>query len=84
MFVTFTKRGWEHHRHWQENDKKILKKVNALIQECARTPYTGTGSPEQLRHDLSGWWSRHITLEHRLVYKVEGEMLVIGQCRYHY
>lgn len=84
MLLSFTKIGWEHYRYWQQNDKKMLKKLNALIQECLRTPYSGTGQPEALKNEFSGWWSRRITREHRLVYRVEGDALVIAQCRYHY
>jgi toxin YoeB len=84
MLVSFTKTGWEHHTYWQQTDKQLLKKINLLIKECQRTPFEGTGKPEPLRDNLSGWWSRRITHEHRLVYKVEGEILVIAQCRYHY
>ena len=84
MLVSFTKTGWEHHTYWQQTDKQIIKKIKVLIKECQRTPFEGTGKPEPLRDNLSGWWSRRITQEHRLVYKVEGEMLLIAQCRYHY
>ena len=84
MLVSFTKTGWEHHTYWQQTDKQLLKKINLLIKECQRTPFEGTCKPEPLRDNLSGWWSRRITHEHRLVYKVEGEILVIAQCRYHY
>jgi toxin YoeB len=84
MLVSFTKTGWEHHTYWQQTDKKTLAKINVLIKECQRTPFEGTGKPEPLRENLGGWWSRRITQEHRLVYKVEGEILVIAQCRYHY
>lgn len=84
MQVGFTKRGWEHYTYWQETDRKLLKKVNALIKECSRTPYEGTGQPEPLKHELSGWWSRRIDREHRLVYRVEDDALLIAQCRNHY
>jgi toxin YoeB len=84
MRPSFTEQGWEHYIYWQETDKKMLKKINALIKECQRNPYEGTGQPEPLRHDLSGWWSRRITQEHRLVYRIEGEMVVVAQCRNHY
>lgn len=84
MLLSFTKIGWEHYSYWQTADKKILKKINALIQECMRTPYSGTGQPEALKYEFSGWWSRRITQEHRLVYRVDGDALLIAQCRYHY
>lgn len=70
--------------YWQQIDKKILKKINALIKECLRHPFEGTGKPEPLKGELSGYWSRRITREHRLVYKVTHDNLVIIQCRYHY
>lgn len=62
----------------------MLRKINALMKECQRTPYEGSGQPEPLKHDLSRWWLRRITQEHRLVYRVEGDALLIAQCRYHY
>jgi toxin YoeB len=71
-----------------DNDVKILRRINALIEECRRHPFSGMGKPEPLRNELKGWWSRRINREHRLVYRVTGEgdaqMLQIAQCRYHY
>lgn len=84
MNVTFTARGWTHYRHWQDTDRAILRKLNALIEECRRHPFEGTGKPEPLRGDLSGFWSRRIDREHRLVYRVTPTALEIVQCRYHY
>lgn len=84
MLLSFTKVGWEHYSYWQATDKKMLKKLNALIQECMRTPYSGIGQPEALKYEFSGWWSRRITQEHRLVYRVESDAMIIAQCRYHY
>lgn len=84
MQLGFEQGGREDYIRWQETDKKILKKINALIKECRRTPFEGTGQPEQLRHELSGYWSRRITLEHRLVYRVEGDVVIVAQCRNHY
>jgi toxin YoeB len=84
MKIIFLNPGWEDYIHWQNSDKKIVKKINALIKEIQRTPFEGTGKPEPLKHQLSGWWSRRIDLEHRLVYKVEAETIHILQCRYHY
>jgi toxin YoeB len=69
---------------WTINDKKIAKKIMNLIKDIARTPYTGLGKPEPLKYELSGYWSREITQEHRLVYKVEDETMVILSCKYHY
>ena len=76
--------AWEDYLYWQQNDKKTLKKINSLIKEIQRTPFSGTGSPEALKHNLSGWWSRRINLEDRLVYKVENESIILLQCRKHY
>lgn len=84
MRLIFTERGWDEYQHWQQSDPRILRKLNALLKECSRTPYEGTGKPEALRDDFSGWWSRRITEEHRLVYRVEGDSLTIALCRYHY
>jgi toxin YoeB len=88
MKLVFMSRGWSDHLYWQENDRKTLRKVNRLIEECRRHPYEGAGKPEPLKGDLSGWWSRRITVEQRLVYRVKGEgaaqQLEIVQCRYHY
>jgi toxin YoeB len=84
MKLVFAEQAWEDYLYWQAQDAKILERLNALIRECLRTPFAGTGKPEPLRGDLRGWWSRRITLEHRLVYRVEGESLLIAQCRYHY
>jgi toxin YoeB len=84
MKLVFSESAWEDYLHWQAQDAKTLERINSLIKECQRTPFTGTGKPEPLRGDLRGWWSRRITLEHRLVYRVEGENLMIAQCRHHY
>ncbi len=84
MRIVFSKQAWEDYLHWQANDPRLLQRLNGLIKECARTPFQGTGKPEPLRGDLSGWWSRRVTQEHRLVYRVEGDDLLIAQCRYHY
>ncbi|MCO4292690.1 Txe/YoeB family addiction module toxin [Solitalea sp. MAHUQ-68] len=84
MNKEFSDEAWEDYIYWQGTDKKILKKINDLIKEISRTPYEGTGNPEPLKYDLSGWWSRRITLEHRLVYRVENNVIKIIECRYHY
>ena len=70
--------------HWQQADKKILKRINELIKAISCEPFYGIGKPEPLRHGLSGYWSRRINDEHRLVYKVEGDDLLIALCRYHH
>jgi toxin YoeB len=76
--------AWEEYLYWQNQDKKTLVRINTLIKETMRHPFTGIGKPEPLKSNLSGWWSRRITREHRLVYKIENKMLVILQCRFHY
>lgn len=84
MKLVFAEQAWEDYLYWQAQDPKIVERINQLVKECQRTPFSGTGKPEPLRGGLRGWWSRRITLEHRLVYRVEGESLMIAQCRYHY
>jgi toxin YoeB len=86
--VAFWPTAWDDYRHWQAHDAKMLEKLNGLIEECRRDPFKGTGKPEPLAGNLSGWWSRRINQEHRLVYRVTGagaeQMLQVAQCRYHY
>jgi toxin YoeB len=82
--IVFTQTAWADYLHWQHTDPKLLLRLNALIKECGRTPFSGIGKPEPLRGDLKGWWSRRIDQEHRLVYKFSGDSLMIAQCRYHY
>ncbi|HEY2709975.1 MAG TPA: Txe/YoeB family addiction module toxin [Caulobacteraceae bacterium] len=87
MRLVFAARAWEDCVHWQAADPAVLERLNGLIKECQRNPFAGTGKPEPLRGDLKGWWSRRITLEDRLVYRVSGsgaEQLQIAQCRFHY
>lgn len=84
MEIKFLNNAWEDYLYWQKIDKKVLKKLNLLIKECQRHPFEGTGKPEQLRENLSGWWSRRITGEHRIVYKIDGNDLIILQCKKHY
>ncbi|ATQ67170.1 MULTISPECIES: Txe/YoeB family addiction module toxin [Methylosinus] len=84
MKLVFAEQAWEDYLYWQAQDPKIVERINQLVKECLQTPFSGTGKPEPLRGGLRGWWSRRITLEHRLVYRVEGESLMIAQCRYHY
>ena len=76
--------GWKDYLYWQQNDRKTLLKINELIRDAQRNPFTGLGKPEPLKRNLQGWWSRRITQQHRLVYRVERECLVIMQCRFHY
>jgi len=84
MILSFSDDAWEDYLHWQQNDKKILKKINRLIKEIQRDPFDGIGEPEPLKYNWSGYWSRRISIEHRLIYKISGENLMIAQCRYHY
>ena len=84
MELVWQKPAWEDYLYWQRTDKLILEKINALIRECLRDPFHGTGKPEALKGSLSGCWSRRINAEHRLVYKVKEDRLQILQCRYHY
>lgn len=84
MKIIFTKNSWEDYTSWLDEDKKILKKINLLIKEIQRTPFAGRGKPEPLKYDLAGFWSRRIDREHRLVYKVEKNTVLIYSCKYHY
>jgi toxin YoeB len=84
MKIVFLDQAWEDYLYWQNTDKAMLKKINALVKEIERTPFDGSGKPEPLKHSLTGLWSRRINLDHRLVYKIENEAVVIYQCRYHY
>jgi len=82
--LVFAEQAWDDYLHWQKTDRKRLARINALIREAARTPFTGTGKPEPLKFALAGYWSRRIDDEHRMVYTVDGDALVIAQLRYHY
>lgn len=84
MKLIFSETAWEDYLYWQKTDKKILKRINLLIRDIQRIPYEGIGKPEALRHGLSGFWSRRVNSEHRIVYKVENNSVLIAQLRYHY
>jgi toxin YoeB len=84
MRLQFTPQGWEDYRYWQATDRRILARVNTLIDAALRDPASGIGKPEPLRHHLAGAWSRRINEEHRLVYQAVDGVLVILQARYHY
>ena len=84
MKLIFSEHAWSDYLHWQKTDKKILKRVNILIKNVQRSPYEGIGKPEPLKHSLSGYWSRRINDEHRIVYKVSNDTMFIAQLRYHY
>jgi len=82
--LIFSEHGWEDYLYWQQADRKMLLRINALIKEVQRQPFQGIGKPEPLRHGLAGYWSRRINDEHRMVYKVTEDALFIAQLRYHY
>lgn len=84
MRLVFSEQAWEDYLYWQQTDRKLMLRINRLIEEITRTPHTGTGKPEPLKHALAGWWSRRINDEHRIVYKVAAKDLLIAQLRYHY
>jgi len=82
--ILFTPEGWDDYLWFQQNDKAGLKRINLLIRDAQRNPFSGLGKPEPLKHNLSGFWSRRISEEHRLVYMVDDDVLQIVMCRYHY
>ena len=84
MILSWADNAWDDYLYWQQTDKKILKRINLLIKDTKRQPFNGIGEPEPLKHNWTGYWSRRINREHRLVYNVVGENLTIAQCRYHY
>ncbi len=84
MRVVFDDDAWEDYLYWQRTDPKILKRINTLIKEIQRNPYEGIGKPEPLKYDFSGYWSRRINDEHRIVYQIKQDSLLIAQLRYHY
>lgn len=84
MNIVFSPQAWDDYQHWQTADRSILKRINRLINESCREPYEGIGKPEPLKYGLAGAWSRRITDEHRLVYRVVDENFEILQARYHY
>ena len=84
MILSWAEKAWDDYLYWQATDKKRLKRINALIKDIERQPFDGLGNPEPLRHNWTGYWSRRIDREHRLVYKITKKTIVIVQCRYHY
>ena len=84
MRIVFSERAWEDYLYWQRTDRKELKRIHQLIRDVTRSSYDGIGKPEPLKHALAGYWSRRITDEHRMVYCVKGEDILIAQLRYHY
>ncbi len=84
MKLVFAAQAWEDYLYWQQHDKRMVNRINELIENTTREPFKGIGKPEPLKHALAGYWSRRITDEHRMVYKAERDALLIVQLRYHY
>ena len=84
MILSWAENAWEDYLYWQQTDKKTLKRINTLIKDIKRNAFAGLGDPEPLKHNWSGYWSRRIDRQHRLVYKVTDETIIVVQCRYHY
>ena len=86
MIVGFADKGWEDYEYWVHNDRKIVKRINVLLADIKRNPddQNGLGKPERLKENFNGYISRRITSEHRLVYKIIGDLIVVAQCRFHY
>lgn len=84
MILSWAEKAWEDYLYWQQIDKKVLKRINILIKDIKRHPFDGIGDPEPLKHNWTGYWSRRIDREHRLVYKACDDAITIVQCRYHY
>lgn len=84
MKLIFVDESWEDYLYWQKNDKKIVQKINALIKDISRNPFSGIGKPEALKHKYKGFWSRRIDHEHRLIYQIKDDEIRIAKCRFHY
>lgn len=84
MKLVFSEQAWEDYLYWQQQDKRLVKRINELIRDCVREPFAGVGKPEPLKHALARYWSRRITDEHRMIYKPEKDALSIALLRYHY
>ncbi len=84
MILKWSDQAWQDYLYWQQTDKKIIKRINKVIEDIKRNPFEGLGNPEPLKYNWSGFWSRRIDQEHRLVYAVENQEILIAQCRYHY
>ena len=82
--ISWHPQAWQDYLYWQQEDKRILKRINALIKDIERNPFDGIGKPEPLKYEWSGFWSRRIDDEHRLVYTCQDDNIIIAQCRYHY
>ena len=84
MSLIFSDAAWEDYLYWQQQDKRMVERINKLVKEAQREPFSGIGKPEPLKHALAGYWSRRITDEHRMVYKIEGDSMLLALLRYHY
>jgi toxin YoeB len=84
MILSWAETAWEDYLYWQETDKKLVKRINTIISDISRHPFTGIGEPELLKHNWTGYWSRRINREHRLIYKIVDNNVIVAQCRYHY
>jgi toxin YoeB len=84
MYITFNDTSWNEYLFWQKNDKQKLNKINELLKDISRNPYEGIGKPEALKHKYIGYWSRRIDEEHRLIYKIIQDEIIIYKCRFHY
>lgn len=84
MKYIFVDESWEDYLYWQKHDKKKLKRINALLKDISRIPFKGLGKPEPLKHKYTGFWSRRIDSEHRLIYKYQDDSILIAKCRFHY
>ena len=84
MRLIFADAAWDDYLYWQQQDRRMVDRINKLIKEAQREPFAGIGKPEPLKHALAGYWSRRITDEHRMVYKIDGDSMLIAQLRYHY
>jgi toxin YoeB len=84
MKFVFVEESWDDYLYWQKTDKKMLQKINALLKDISRTPFSGIGKPEALKHKYRGFWSRRIDQEHRLIYKMHEDEIQIVKCRFHY
>ena len=84
MKLVFSDEAWDDYLYWQKQDRKMVERINRLVQDVMREPFAGIGKPEPLKHALAGWWSRRITDEHRMVYRLDGDALLLAQLRYHY
>ena len=84
MRLIFADAAWDDYLYWQQQDRRMVERINKLIKEAQREPFAGIGKPEPLKHALAGYWSRRITDEHRMVYKIDGDSMQIAQLRYHY